>query len=137
MPPLTSVESAARINLRWIVRLRWGAVAGQVITILIAREFVRKPLPLVPLLSVCAALALANLAVQIWLDRGGRPTDRACALNLLADIGISTGVISIGGHVWQDRRRNPDRGRDHFGLLKAVDRRPVRSAFQRAPEHRA
>src|SRR5438477_4841793 len=26
-------------------------------------------------------------------------------LNLLADIGISTGVISIGGHVWQDRRR--------------------------------
>jgi O-antigen/teichoic acid export membrane protein len=26
-------------------------------------------------------------------------------LNLLADIGISAGVISIGGHVWQDRRR--------------------------------
>src|SRR3954467_2885962 len=26
-------------------------------------------------------------------------------LNLLADIGISTGVISNGGHVWQDRRR--------------------------------
>jgi len=74
MPPLTSVESAARINLRWIVRLRWGAVAGQVITILIARQFVRRPLPVVPLLGVCAALALANLAVQIWLDRGGRPT---------------------------------------------------------------
>ena len=26
-------------------------------------------------------------------------------LNLLADIGISAGVISIGGHVWQDRHR--------------------------------
>jgi O-antigen/teichoic acid export membrane protein len=26
-------------------------------------------------------------------------------LNLLADIGISAGVISIGGHVWQDRQR--------------------------------
>ena len=97
MPPLTSVESAARINLRWIVRLRWGAVAGQVITILIAREFVRKPLPLVPLLSVCAALALANLAVQIWLDRGGRPTDRACALNLLADIAALTALLGLSG----------------------------------------
>jgi len=27
----------AGFNLRWIVRLRWGAVAGQLITILIAR----------------------------------------------------------------------------------------------------
>src|SRR4051812_24438782 len=26
-------------------------------------------------------------------------------LNLLADIGISAGVISIGGHVWQDKHR--------------------------------
>src|SRR3954466_6343806 len=26
-------------------------------------------------------------------------------LNLLADIGISAGVISIGGHVWQERHR--------------------------------
>ena len=76
-PPLTPVESAARINLRWLVRLRWGAVAGQMITILIARQFVRRPLPLFPLLAVCAALALANVAVQVWLDRGGRPTDRA------------------------------------------------------------
>jgi len=97
MPPLTSVESAARINLRWIVRLRWGAVAGQVITILIARQFVRKPLPVIPLLGVCAALALANLAVQIWLDRGGRPTDRACALNLLADIAALTALLGLSG----------------------------------------
>src|SRR3954466_10714670 len=26
-------------------------------------------------------------------------------INLLADIGISVGLISIGGRVWQDRRR--------------------------------
>src|SRR5438067_13906467 len=26
-------------------------------------------------------------------------------LNLLADIGISAGVVSIGGRIWQDRRR--------------------------------
>src|SRR5213082_2482263 len=97
MPPLTRVESAARINLRWIVRLRWGAVAGQVITILLARQLVRTPLPLLPLLAVCGALALANLAVQIWLDRGGRPTDRACALNLLADIAELTALLALSG----------------------------------------
>src|ERR1700687_5737309 len=97
MPPLTSVESAARINLRWIVRLRWGAVAGQVITILIARQLVRSPLPVLPMLGVCAALALANLAVQIWLYRGARPSDRACALNLLADIAALTALLGPSG----------------------------------------
>jgi len=90
--------------LRWIVRLRWGAVAGQVITILIARQFVRKPLPIVPLLGVCAALALGNLAVQIWLDRGGRPTDRACALNLLADIAALTALLGLSA---AGRTRSP------------------------------
>ncbi|HZX96700.1 MAG TPA: ATP-binding protein [Myxococcales bacterium] len=99
MPALTSVESAARINLRWIVRLRWGAVAGQVTTILLARELVRDPLPIGPLLGICGALALGNLGVQIWLARGGRPSDRACALNLLADILELTALLAAsGGH---------------------------------------
>ena len=97
MAPLTSVESAARINLRWIVRLRWGAVAGQVMAILIARRLVSMALPIAALLAVCGALALANLGVQIWLDRGGRPTDRACALNLLADIAALTALLALSG----------------------------------------
>ena len=91
------VESAARINLRWIVRLRWGAVAGQIITILVAGTFVRSALPIAPMLSVCGALGLANLGVQIWLNRGGRPGDAACALNLLADIAALTALLALAG----------------------------------------
>ena len=91
------VESAARINLRWIVRLRWGAVAGQVITILVAGRFLKNALPLGPLFGVCAALALGNAAVQLWLQRGGRPTDRACALNLIADIAALTALLALSG----------------------------------------
>src|SRR5438105_15177409 len=109
MAELTRVESAARINLRWIVRLRWGAVAGQVIAILLARHLVRAPLPVPSLLAVCAALALANLGVHIWLERGGRPTDRACALNLLADIAALTALLALSGS-----RENP------FSLLYLV-----------------
>src|SRR5947208_16728732 len=97
MAELTRVESAARINLRWIVRLRWGAVAGQVIAILLARHLVRAPLPVPSLLAVCAARAVANVRVHIWLQRGGRPTDRAAALNLPADIAAPTPLIALSG----------------------------------------
>jgi two-component system sensor histidine kinase RegB len=107
--PRESVESAARINLRWIVRLRWGAVAGQAITILLADRFVRTPLPLGSMLSVCGLLAAGNLGVQLWLDRGGRPTDRGCGLNLLADIVALTALLSLSGG-----RENP------FALLYLV-----------------
>ena len=91
------LESAARINLRWISRLRWGAVAGQVITILLAGRFLVRPLPVAAMLEVCGALALANLALGAWLARGGRPTDRASALNLLVDIGALTALLALSG----------------------------------------
>src|SRR4051812_6701000 len=92
-----TVESAARINLGWIVRLRWGAVVGQAITIMLAGRFLESPLPLGEMLAVCGALALGNIAVQMWLARGGRPTDRACALNLLADIAELTALLALSG----------------------------------------
>jgi two-component system sensor histidine kinase RegB len=91
------VESAARINLRWIARLRWGAVAGQVITILVAGRFLKSPLPLAEMLAVCGALALVNAGLQVWLAREGRPTDRACALHLLVDIGALTALLALSG----------------------------------------
>jgi two-component system, sensor histidine kinase RegB len=95
MPP--SLESASLINLRWIVRLRWGAVVGQVITILFAARMLHGALPVRWLLAVCAALALANLATHLWLRRGGNPTERACGLNLLGDVLALTALLALSG----------------------------------------
>src|SRR5437763_6018447 len=92
-----SVESASRINLRWIVRLRWGAVAGQVITILFASRILRQALPVGQLLAVCGALTLINLATHVWLLRGGNPTARAAGLNLLGDVLALTALLALSG----------------------------------------
>ena len=91
------LESPARINLLWISRLRWGAVAGQAITIVLAGRFLSAPLPVAALLEVCGALAAANLGLGAWLARGGRPTNRASALNLLVDIGALTALLALSG----------------------------------------
>ena len=94
---MTHVESAQRINLRWIVRLRWGAVAGQVTTILVAAKLLQSPLPMAALLGVCGLLAGGNAAVHLWLQRGGRPTDRTATLNLLFDIAALTALLALSG----------------------------------------
>jgi two-component system, sensor histidine kinase RegB len=94
---IVSVEPAPRINLRWIVRLRWGAVAGQAVTILFARRLLHQPLPVAPLLAIVGLLAAANLMMQIWLWRGANPSDRACALNLLGDVVELTAVLALSG----------------------------------------
>jgi len=95
MPP--SVESASRINLRWIVRLRWGAVVGQVLTILFADRMLHEALPVKALLAVCAALALMNLGTDLWLRKGGNPSERACGLNLLFDVLALTALLALSG----------------------------------------
>ncbi len=95
MPP--PLESASLINLRWIVRLRWGAVVGQVVTILLAARLLHIALPVKALLAVCGALALANLATHVWLRRGGNPSERASGLNLLGDVLALTALLALSG----------------------------------------
>jgi two-component system, sensor histidine kinase RegB len=92
-----SVEPAARINLRWIVRLRWLAVGGQAVTILLARRFLHQPLPIAQLLVIVGLLAAANLVMQVWLLRGLNPTDRLCGLNLLGDVVELTALLALSG----------------------------------------
>src|SRR3954463_8916758 len=94
---IISVEPATRINLRWIVRLRWGAVAGQAVTVLFARRLLHQPLPVGELLAVVGLLAAVNLVMQIWLWRGANPSDRACGLNLLGDVMELTAVLALSG----------------------------------------
>ncbi len=93
------IAPAALINLRWIVRLRWLAVLGQLATIVVGVQMIASPLPVRWLLVVCAMVALFNGAVQLWLLRGGQPTDRTSGLNLLADIAALTALLALSGGV--------------------------------------
>ena len=43
-----------RINVSWLIKLRWAAFGGQLLTVLVVAGILRVPLPLLPLMIVLA-----------------------------------------------------------------------------------
>ncbi|MEZ5988615.1 MAG: HAMP domain-containing sensor histidine kinase [Planctomycetota bacterium] len=58
-----------RVNLGWLLKLRWAAVAGQLLTVLVARVGLHVHLWLEPLLTIIGLTAATNLALAWWLRR--------------------------------------------------------------------
>jgi two-component system sensor histidine kinase RegB len=89
--------SAHRINFSWLIRLRWGALVGQVATILVVERILGIDVPLGPLGVVVAIEALINVAATLWL-RSGRPVAEATmALTMALDIGVLTALLFFTG----------------------------------------
>ncbi len=57
------------VNAIWLLRLRWVAVIGQLVTIGVTVGVLDVRLPTLPLLSIVAFTALTNGAFAVWLRR--------------------------------------------------------------------
>jgi two-component system sensor histidine kinase RegB len=57
------------ITLSWLLRLRWGAVAGQTLTVAASALVLGLALPVGPLLATIGVTVLTNLALARWLSR--------------------------------------------------------------------
>jgi two-component system, sensor histidine kinase RegB len=79
----TAFLSAPAITLGWIVRLRWGAVLGQALTIAIATTLFGLRLPLGPLAAIVGLASLTNFAIYRWM-RGARTVTSAQVAAVLA-----------------------------------------------------
>jgi two-component system sensor histidine kinase RegB len=86
-----------RINLRWLVRLRWGAVAGQLVTVIAASRALDLPLPLGAILALIAVGAASNLAAALWLRRSPLVPESALAGLMGLDVLILTGLLASSG----------------------------------------
>lgn len=83
-------------NMRLLVQLRWIAVAGQLGTILAVHFGLGVPLPLIPMLGIVAALALANYVARLVLYR--RPIGQgALFASLLFDVAALSLQLYLGG----------------------------------------
>lgn len=90
---------AHRRNLLQLVELRWLAVGGQLLTILVVQFLLEVPLPLREMLTLLGVLALFNVAS--WLrTRLALPVVNAeLFAGLLVDVAVLTGQLYYSGGV--------------------------------------
>jgi len=89
-------ETAAAQNMRQLIQLRWIAVAGQTIAILLADFGLGVRLPLVEMLGVAVLLGAANIAFAAAVPRH-RVHHNEVMLALLLDMGVLTLQLYFSG----------------------------------------
>jgi len=86
-----------RINLSWLVRLRWAAILGQAVVIAEVHWQLAMALPLGSLGMILGVELLANLGFEIWLRQGARVSERIVAGALAFDVTCFTGLLYFTG----------------------------------------
>ncbi|QQD19206.1 HAMP domain-containing histidine kinase [Spongiibacter nanhainus] len=84
-------------HMRQLVQLRWMAVLGQLLTILVSEYRFHVDLPLQTMFSVLAALVLFNLLYEIGLRFGHQVRAVELFVGLLVDMGTLTFQLYLSG----------------------------------------
>lgn len=89
--------SAAGVVLPWLVRLRWVAVAGQALTVLLVAVLLDAQLPLLPLISIIAFAAGTNVLLELRLVAPREPERRLLPAVLTLDTLLLTLLLYFSG----------------------------------------
>ncbi len=81
----STLANRGAINLRWLVRLRWAAVLGQIVSIAMTRWVVGLPIQLAVLTGFVAIGVVSNSALHLWNLRDLRSRQRDGADAVRAD----------------------------------------------------
>lgn len=96
-PAPSHIDTANRKNLALLIQLRWIAVLGQVVTILIVNYGLDVPLPLPQMGVVLAALVALNGLSHLWLRRHLSVSNQALFIALLLDVAALTVQLYFSG----------------------------------------
>lgn len=91
------LAARGRVRLRTLVLIRWLAIGGQTIALLLVHYGLRFDLAIVPALALVGASALLNAALAVGWSAATRLTDRWATLLLAYDILQLAGLIFLTG----------------------------------------
>jgi two-component system sensor histidine kinase RegB len=85
------------INFSWLIKLRWGAIAGQIVTIVGVARFMDVDLPMTALFAVIAVELATNVAC-VLAARGHRPVQEWWSAAIIAlDVVLLTALLHLAG----------------------------------------
>jgi two-component system sensor histidine kinase RegB len=90
-------DARAAVSLPWLTRLRWGGVAGQLVTVAVGHWTLGLTLPLVPVLGLIGVAVATNLGLVRWLRAGGSAAPVLCGAVLVLDTVLLTGLLHVSG----------------------------------------
>src|SRR5262249_61782085 len=90
-------DARAAVSLPWLTRLRWGTVAGQLVTVAVGQWTLGLAVPFVPVLGLIGATAATNLALVRWLRDGGTAGPGLCGAGLVVDTLGLTRLLPASG----------------------------------------
>lgn len=86
-------------NMQQLIQLRWIAVVGQLVTILVVHYGIGIALPLHSMLCVLAALSAFNLASHLWWRKRVQVSNAALLAGLLVDVASLTLQLYLSGGI--------------------------------------
>jgi two-component system sensor histidine kinase RegB len=93
LPDAGRDEEAQRINLAWLIKLRWGAIAGQIMTIVAVDRLLHIPLPLWSLFGIIGVELLSNIGFARWARSKPVVPESTLALVMAADVVLFTALL--------------------------------------------
>jgi two-component system, sensor histidine kinase RegB len=90
-------DTRAAVSLPWLTRLRWGGVAGQLVTVGVGHWTLGLELQLAPVLALIGVAVATNLALGRWLRAGGSAGPPLCGAVLVLDTLLLTGLLHASG----------------------------------------
>jgi len=97
MPLKSSTDGAHAINFSWLIRLRWGAITGQLALVLGSRFLLGIALPLAELFALIAIEAASNAALTLWLRRARDIRPWMTGLVMGLDVALLTAMMRLTG----------------------------------------
>ena len=95
-----------RINLSWLIKLRWAALVGQLATVAFVYGVLKASAPVGPMLLVICFAGLTNLPLSLWSDWVHHPdvwpnwastAEKLIRVVVAADILILTVLLGLSG----------------------------------------
>jgi two-component system sensor histidine kinase RegB len=95
--PATPSDETYRVQLNWLVQLRWGALVGQLLTILIVHLGMNIKLPIVSVLVVFATEAGSNALFMFWARRATFGNSSILVVPMALDVVLLTALLFLTG----------------------------------------